>query len=208
LGVLQKGCIEFSPPLPPKRIDAINQIGFGLLDKIVLVFPPTTQKFYPDNLEQFAICHPDSSLIKSFYDFTDEYGRLPNSSGEHDSRFTPILIQFLAGKAADRIDCVNSPFSDEEVVAESLESLRVLFGHDNVPDPIAAKVTRWRTDPYALGAYSFMKVGSSPQDYDEIESPIGNLVWAGEHTSKYHHSTVHGAWETGQTAARRISHEW
>ena len=212
LGVLQNNCIEFSPPLPSKRIDSINKIGFGLLDKIVLQFPPTNRKFYPDNLEQFAICHPDPSLIKSFYDFTDEYGQLTgtntNIGDEHDKKFTPVLIQFLAGKAADRIDCINSPFSDDEVVAEALDSLRLLFGRNNVPDPIATKVTRWRTDPYALGAYSFTKVGCSAKDFDEIGSPIGNLFWAGEHTSKHHHSTVHGAWKTGQTAARQINDEW
>jgi lysine-specific histone demethylase 1 len=193
--------------LPPKRVEAINRIGFGLLDKIVLQFPPTTKKFYPENLGEFAICHPDPSLIKSFVDFTDEYGR-PSNSDSNKEQFTPILIQFLAGKAADRIDCVDSPLSDEEAVSESLESLRIVFGHDNVPDPIATKVTRWRIDPYAFGSYSFTKVGSSTKDYDEIESPIGNLLWAGEHTSKQHHSTVHGAWETGFREAQRVSHGW
>jgi monoamine oxidase len=121
-----------------------------------------------------------------------------------------ILIQFLAGKAASRVDSVDSNGSpmqvltDEEAIEESLEALRSVFGHDSVPDPISTKVTRWRQDPYAYGSYSFAKVGATGDMYDEIASPLGNLLFAGEHTSKHAHSTVHGAWSTGQREAKRI----
>ena len=104
--------------------------------------------------------------------------------------------------------------TDEEAIHESLETLRSIFGSENVPEPIVSKVTRWRNDPWSCGSYSFAKVGSSPSMYDEIASPLGGggggasdnscLLFAGEHTSKHFHSTVHGAWETGQREAERI----
>lgn len=39
LGVLKSGSIEFSPPLPPQKFEAISNLGFGLLNKIVVEFP-------------------------------------------------------------------------------------------------------------------------------------------------------------------------
>lgn len=39
LGVLKAHAIAFDPPLPPAKLAAIEDMGFGLLDKLVLVFP-------------------------------------------------------------------------------------------------------------------------------------------------------------------------
>ena len=33
LGVLKHGSIEFSPPLPQRKLEAIKRLGFGLLNK-------------------------------------------------------------------------------------------------------------------------------------------------------------------------------
>ncbi len=196
LGVLQQRKIDFLPALPQARQEAIDGIGMGLLNKIVFVFDlDKNNKFWGD-LEQFGICHEDPSLIKTYYDCTNDYCDLnPNSA---------ILVQFLAGSAADRVDPPNnSPcLTDDEAIEESLEALRFVFG--NIPNPTVAKVTRWRQDPWACGSYSFAKVGSSEEMYDEIASPLGRLLFAGEHTSKHYHSTVHGAWETGDREAHRI----
>lgn len=38
LGVLKAGDISFEPPLPAAKLAAIEQMGFGLLDKAVFVF--------------------------------------------------------------------------------------------------------------------------------------------------------------------------
>ena len=81
-----------------------------------------------------------------------------------------------------------------------------MFG-EKVTNPVASMVTRWNTDPFACGAYSFAKVGSSAQDYQEVALPVGNLLFAGEHTSLHAHSCVHGAWATGQREAKRLE-EW
>ncbi len=39
LGVLKKGNIKFEPLLPNWKIEAINKMGAGILDKLVLEFP-------------------------------------------------------------------------------------------------------------------------------------------------------------------------
>jgi hypothetical protein len=229
LGVLQQRKIEFVPPLPPKRQEAIDGIGMGLLNKIVFRFDfekkgdnEDSYKFW-GNLKQFGICHEDPALIKTYYDCTDDYYEEDQGAKIFSSA---ILVQFLAGSAADRIDPPLPPIAemdhdqsvasggggltDEEAIHESLQALRSVFGSENVPKPSISKVTRWRNDPWSCGSYSFTKVGSSPGMYDEIASPLGSsssndrLLFAGEHTSKHCHSTVHGAWETGVREAERI----
>jgi monoamine oxidase len=79
-----------------------------------------------------------------------------------------------------------------------------MFGNDSVPEPIASAVTRWHTDQFAFGAYSFAQVGCTEDAYDEVAAPIGPVLFAGEHTSKTSHSTVHGAWESGHREAKRL----
>jgi monoamine oxidase len=42
LGVLKKASIAFTPPLPATKLSAINtELGMGLLNKLVLVWPST-----------------------------------------------------------------------------------------------------------------------------------------------------------------------
>ena len=187
LGVLQKRAINFVPPLPVTRWTAIDSMGMGLLDKIVLQFD---HSFWPSDFERFGVAHLDPARVKSFYDCSSEVG-------------APVLTCFLGGDAARRVDSVTG-LDDDEAVAETMATLKSIFGKDSVPDPIAFAVTRWHTDPFAFGAYSFAKIGCTEDAYDEVASPIGPLLFAGEHTSKTSHSTVHGAWESGHREAKRI----
>ena len=38
LGVLKRGAPAFSPPLPPRKLQAIKRLGFGLLNKVGCLF--------------------------------------------------------------------------------------------------------------------------------------------------------------------------
>jgi monoamine oxidase len=203
LGVLQDETIEFEPPLPKSHRMAIQSIGMGILNKIVLQFDDS---FWGD-LGQFGIADSkDPTLTKSFLD----------CSPDPDESNTPkILILFLGGNAARRIDPYDSDnqndsttdsLSDEQAVADAMNSLRLVFGN-TIPDPVATKVTRWGSDPFSRGGYSFAKVGCEASVYDDVAQPLGNLFFAGEHTSKDAHSTVHGAWMTGSREAKRLLQE-
>jgi monoamine oxidase len=169
-----------------------------LLNKIVLKF----SRCFWGNLKLFGMAHDEATQVKAYYDCTDDVMDNDTSGG--------VLIQFLAGESAARMECVDengntkAGLLDEEAIQESLVTLRSIFGKDNVPDPTAAKVTRWRQDLHSCGSYSFVKIGSTEDMYDEISSPLDNLLFAGEHTCKTSHSTVHGAWESGRREAERI----
>lgn len=74
----------------------------------------------------------------------------------------------------------------------------------DIPDPGATLITRWAQDPWALGSYSYLPVGSSPDDRRALARPAGRLVLAGEATSVDHPSTVHGAVLSGRRAAEQV----
>ena len=69
--------------------------------------------------------------------------------------------------------------------------------------PIRGIVTRWDTDPWSLGSYSALPVGTSPTVRATIADAVigGGLVFAGEHASTSHPATVQGAYLSGRQAA-------
>jgi len=65
-------------------------------------------------------------------------------------------------------------------------------------------VTRWASDPFALGSFSYVAVGSSGENYEALAKPVDNLFFAGEATHRHHPSTVAGAYMSGIRAALEI----
>jgi hypothetical protein len=65
---------------------------------------------------------------------------------------------------------------DDELVESALGVLRRLYGAA-VTQPRVTAVTRWVSDPYARGAYSYVAVGSSGKDYDLLGASLG--AWLG-----------------------------
>jgi len=75
-----------------------------------------------------------------------------------------------------------------------------------VPDPEAWTITRWRADPFTRGSYSFLAVGSSPDDRRALAAPVGDrLFFAGEATSVDDPATAHGALTSGRDAASAVA---
>ncbi len=182
LGVLQHADITFDPPLPAATRTAIDRLGMGLLDKVVLAFD---EPFWPRDTQIFGLVgdQPVTALVNGLH-FTG----------------APILIGVVAADAARRLE----RRSDAEIVAGLRRALSAAFG-TTVPEPSGVVVTRWAADPYARGAYSYPAVGSSPADRDALARPIGGrLLLAGEATSRDAFATVHGAYLSGRRQAERL----
>ena len=78
---------------------------------------------------------------------------------------------------------------------------------DDIPIPAPAGMVRssWSTEPFALGAFSYLGVGSNPDQRDSLARPVADRVFfAGEATSTALPGTVAGAWDSGQRAAEEI----
>ncbi|WP_210481704.1 NAD(P)/FAD-dependent oxidoreductase [Naasia sp. SYSU D00948] len=74
-----------------------------------------------------------------------------------------------------------------------------------VPAPAALVRSRWGSDQFARGAYSYVAVGSSPEQRAALRTPVGERVFfAGEATSDDDPGTVGGAIESGVRAAAEV----
>lgn len=79
-------------------------------------------------------------------------------------------------------------------------------GPVDVPDPTGFLITRWRADPFALGSYSFLATGSSPEDRSVLAAPVADRVFfAGEATHRVFPATVQGALMSGRGAAADVA---
>jgi polyamine oxidase len=71
--------------------------------------------------------------------------------------------------------------------------------------PRRALASRWSTDPDFATAYSYLRPGGTPADRDLLAAPIApGLLLAGEATWAEHPGTMHGAWFSGERAARSL----
>jgi monoamine oxidase len=185
LGVLQAGAVRFVPRWPQRKRIALGRLGFGLLQKVFLLFDehsalPVEQVWRARGGE------PDFAWTE-WCNLTSFLGR-------------PVLMALNAGRVGRQIETMD----DAAVTAAAMESLRRMSGRA-FPAPRAVLSTRWGSDPLIRGAYSFAAVGSGPDDRKALAEPLpGGIYFAGEATSVDYPATAHGAWLSGQTAAREI----
>lgn len=188
LGCLKAGSIKFSPPLPQWKYSAIQQLGFGVLNKVVLEFP---EVFWDDTVDYFGATAEETYLRGQCFMFWN----VRKTVG------APVLIALLVGKAA----IAGQNMSSSDHVNHAVMVLRKIFGEASVPDPVASVVTDWGRDPFSYGAYSYVAIGASGEDYDILGRPVDNcLFFAGEATCKEHPDTVGGAMLSGLREAVRI----
>lgn len=148
----QKNTVIFRPPLPKWKRNAIQRLGFGNLNKVILCFDrvfwnPNTPLF--GNVGSTTISRGELFL---FWSLTT----------------TPVLIALVAGQSAAIMESI----SDEVIVGRCIAVLKGIFGNASVPLPRESVVTRWRSDPWARGAYSFVSLGPSGNDYDLLAAPV------------------------------------
>ena len=198
LGVLKEQSIQFDPPLPQWKRDSIRRMGFGLLNKIVLVFE---KPFWDTERDMFGLLRePRQRDGYEQSDYKEGRGQFYLFWNCIDTSGLPVLIALMAGESA--FEAERTP--DAELTAQCIDQLRNAFGRKNVPQPVETIVTRWGSDRFARGTYSFVAAESRPGDYDLIAAPISNLFFAGEATIATHPATVHGAYLSGLRAAHEV----
>lgn len=197
LGVLKHGNVEFDPPLPPWKADTIGRLGYGILNKVILVY---REAFWDANRDIFgALRNPQSRHSLKQSEYTSQRGRFFQWFNVSNTSGIPVLLALMAGDAG--FDTEHS--KNDELVAEATEVLQSVYG-PKVPQPVHAIVTRWGSDKFARGSYSSAGPSMKADDYDTMARPIGNLHFAGEHTTGTHPATVHGAYLSGLRAASEV----
>jgi len=184
LGVLKAGSIQFSPALSEPKSRAIAKLGMGTLSKSCLRFE---SQFWPDDAELIDIV-PSAS----------RRGQWVESLSLTSLVDVPALMMFNAGEFARAVEAM----TDAEVIASASAALTPAF--PEVPAPTGLLRSAWSVDPFSLGSYSFIGVGGSLADRDALAEPDGRRVFAGEACSRDHAGTVHGAYSSGEAAAKTL----
>jgi monoamine oxidase len=184
LGVLQNQNVRFSPGLPQGKQNAIAKLGMGVLNKCYLLF---AEPFWPasvDWLEHVSELKGEWTEWVSFLRIADQ----------------PVLLGFNAADRGREIEAL----TDKQTVESAMKTLRTIFGQE-VPDPIDFQISRWATDPFSQGSYSFNALGSTPKMRKVLAAPIGRVLYfAGEATEGDYFGTAHGAYLSGLRVAKEI----
>ena len=197
LGVLKANFVKFSPPLPLYKQVAIKTMGNGIYNKCILYWEDMDESrvFWPKEKEWIVKLNPlcdDKSVENAWLEFYNAYTVNGNK---------PVLVGFASGKRGSAVERL----TDKEITEDAIASLRSMFGYDKVPDPTKSIVTRWETDEFSRGSYSFLAVGSTKQSRIDLARPVGDQLWfAGEATDTLFPSTTQGALTSGERAAHKL----
>jgi len=189
LGVLKAGSIGFSPTLPASKTAAIQALVTGDLERVVLSFDTA---FWTPGPLVFGYLSATPGEYPFIFDFTQAVGR-------------PTLVVEVAGQFSRNMVAGMAGPNDPVIQARMLQILGEMFPGVAVPLPRHFHVTNWQNDPYTLGCYSAIPVGSSPSDMDTLAVPVaGRVLFAGEATNSEYYGTVPAAMLSGIREAKRL----
>jgi monoamine oxidase len=183
IGVLQRNIALFSPALPAEKRAAIDAIAMGPVLKVALEFrTPFWREVQNGRLRDAGF------FLAAACQFRTLWTRFPDRA--------PVLMGWAGGGAAQRLhdrgvdairavlDSVAALFPSVDIMAE----LRNAYFHD------------WEADPFACGAYSYLRVGAG-NVRERLSEPIEDtLFFAGEATSSDDSGTVAGAFDSGYSS--------
>ncbi|KAK7743676.1 hypothetical protein SLS62_010508 [Diatrype stigma] len=198
LGVLKYNSVEFDPPLPSWKTDAVERLGYGILNKIILVY---RDAFWDKSRDIFGVLRtPLSRDSLKQTEYTSQRGRCFQWFDVSNMSGIPVLLGLMAGDAG--FDTEHS--KNDELVEEATDVLRSIYGAKVPQQPVHSIITRWGSDKFSRGSYSSAGPDMKPDDYQTMARSVGNLFFAGEHTIETHPATVHGAYLSGLRAASEV----
>jgi polyamine oxidase len=186
LGVLKAGAVRFTPELPAERQAAIERLGYGYLEKLVLSFE---QPFWRSaGITHMVVLSDEPDELQGFIVGQDALGA------------GTALVCLLCRSDGPRV----LGQGDEAAAREVVGLLEEVIGCP-CPEPTATATSAWAADRYALGAYASYPPGASPDDADQLAQPLfGRLLFAGEATSVSRMGYADGAMQTGIREAKRL----
>jgi monoamine oxidase len=185
MGVLANNVIQFTPALDSAYLDAFSGLKMETLSKVFLQFKPHV-KFGTPNLN--SICLPLTTTAEVPFVNAPMWGE-------------NIAMLLLLGKLAEE----KEKEGEAALIEYALQTMADMFGSDiNRDNLVAISHHSWLKDEWSYGCTSYAPPGAVPHR-QTLGRPINNqLFFAGEAASLYAHSSVHGAYETGVAAARKI----
>eukprot|EP01147_Barroeca_monosierra_P005340 gene5340-8860_t len=194
LGVLKANSIEFSPHLSRSKTRAIRKLGFGLINKVVLMFDKV---FWPKDKAFFGRCRRDGETRGDTYMYYNMAMAMKR----------PILIAICTGGAAEELETL----SQTEIEKRAVEHLMATAWKS---DPFSRGAYSFIAQGSHATAYDIL---AAPMSHSSRHKP--RLFFCGEHTCRshpgtmhhqitstahYENATVHGALLSGHRAAQEV----
>ena len=184
----------FTPPLPTDKQEAIACLGYGTVNKVVLEF---SKPFIEEDFDGIHIYYKNKQA-------TEKHSWLQGLHRFHLIPTKSILTIWLAGDDAVAIENLS-----ESEIADGICHVLGTALHKPIPSPAVVVTSRWHSDPYFCGSYSYPALGTTESQRSILGAPVdGNtplqLLFAGEATHPSLFSTANAAYDTGITAAKSI----
>lgn len=186
LGILKMNAIRFTPDIPAWKRQAINQIQFGNVCKVLIVLKGKTI----DSKEHYIGVVEDDVNKRGLATY---FLNLWGVAG------VPALMTFGLGANADDIEAMPEPQLKELIASR----FRIFADESFTADDFDIYRTYWRHNPNFRGTYSFPGINAEPKHWEGLAKPIFNCNWhfCGEHTHSKYRGTVHGAYLSGLDSA-------
>lgn len=193
--MLKKGTIQFQPPLPSQKQNAIQNIEVGVYEIIVLEYEDA---FWLDGRKESQEIEPDWIEMGSCVETDHEPLFLVNY---HKYFKKPILLVHLWGQQA-RSWCT---LSEPEIKKKMGRIMTRTFGAE-AQEPKWMCFSKWHLEEDILTSFSAMKQGCSPYDFDRLAQPEYDetCFFGGEATYHQKFGTVSAAYLSGLLQANKI----
>lgn len=206
LGVLtapadQLGALRFLPELPEGHLAACANLAMGQTVKVVLRF---REPFWdPWERGQHGESVLETPVLPRLSFLLSDDAVLP-TWWTSDPLLTPTLTGWAGGPPAEHL----AKQADAAIAGQSVEALARVLGVHRAALELRLErwyLHNWSADPFARGAYSYIRAGGMEAPL-QLGTPVaGTLFFAGEATSTDGHTgTVHGALATGRRAAQEV----
>ncbi|MCS6835791.1 MAG: FAD-dependent oxidoreductase [Anaerolineae bacterium] len=186
LGVLQRGSVTFDPELPSWKQRAIQRLGVGIVNKLILKF---REPVWPDDLSVLATPLSTQLWWRPGFDREEEI---------------PIMTALIGGSSGAAF----SRLSQQEAIQSGLADLERMLGRRLSGLLVEGRFVNWGADPHSLMGYSYAPPGTVGLRRDLARDVQGVLYFAGEATNTTHPGTVHGAIDSGEEAAHTMLVAW
>jgi len=185
LGVLKTHHIQFFPELPQKKMQAINDLGFGTFNKLIVSFDQCFWKSTNHSQSNNMYIYNQHRWL-NFLDISEIYGQ-------------PTLLFLFGGASATWIENT----SCEDIWQNISVSLEVIF--DEISQPIQILKTEWGKDQFSEGSFSYYSAGQTSDQIEILKEPIQKKVFfAGEHLASFGAGTVHGAYLSALEVVKKL----
>jgi monoamine oxidase len=189
IGVLHHDTALFAPELPPEKRAALDAIAMGPVIKVELEFAEPFWKYAENGrYRHAAFFRAPECQIQTLW--SPRYAEP-----------APLLFGWAGGGAAQRlIDRGVDP------IRAALDTAAALFPEVDIKAKLRnAYFHDWQADPFACGAYSYLRVGAG-NARERFAQPIEDtLFFAGEAASIDDAGTVAGAFDTGYSCVLSIT---